>query len=71
MWVFLFDLVVLLRLLLRVCRIHYPLPLPYEGKPDPAALQRQVRALKRELSALASHGVNKSAELEIQQLQAE
>ncbi|XP_076024818.1 centrosomal protein CCDC61 isoform X2 [Genypterus blacodes] len=52
-------------------RIHYPLPLPYVGKPDPAALQKEVRALRRELGALSLHGVNKSAELEIQQLQAE
>ncbi|XP_035034003.1 centrosomal protein CCDC61 isoform X1 [Hippoglossus stenolepis] len=52
-------------------RIHYPLPLPYVGKPDPAALQKEVRALRAELSALTSHGVNKSADLEIQRLRAE
>nr|XP_046267258.1 centrosomal protein CCDC61 isoform X2 [Scatophagus argus] len=52
-------------------RIHYPLPLPYVGKPDPAALQKEVRALRAELSAVTSHGVNKSAELEIQRLRAE
>ncbi|XP_068572453.1 centrosomal protein CCDC61 isoform X3 [Cebidichthys violaceus] len=52
-------------------RIHYPLPLPYVGKPDPAALQKEVRALKAELSTVSSHGINKSAELEIQRLRAE
>ncbi|KAM6984495.1 centrosomal protein CCDC61 isoform 2-T2 [Tautogolabrus adspersus] len=52
-------------------RIHYPLPLPYAGKPDPAALQKEVRALRAELSVVASHGVNKSAELEIQRLRKE
>lgn len=52
-------------------RIHYPLPLPYVGKPDPAALQKEIRALRAELSALTSHGVNKSAELEIHRLRAE
>ncbi|XP_030294859.1 centrosomal protein CCDC61 isoform X6 [Sparus aurata] len=52
-------------------RIHYPLPLPYVGKPDPAALQKEVRALRAELNTVASHGVNKSAELEIQRLRSE
>ncbi|XP_040007364.1 centrosomal protein CCDC61 isoform X3 [Xiphias gladius] len=52
-------------------RIHYPLPLPFVGKPDPAALQKEIRALRAELRALTSQGVNKSAELEIQRLRAE
>uniref|UniRef100_A0A665TWC3 Centrosomal protein CCDC61 n=1 Tax=Echeneis naucrates TaxID=173247 RepID=A0A665TWC3_ECHNA len=52
-------------------RIHYPLPLPYVGKPDPAALQKEIRTLRAELSAVTSHGVDKSAELEIQRLRAE
>ncbi|XP_030603204.1 centrosomal protein CCDC61 isoform X2 [Archocentrus centrarchus] len=52
-------------------RIHYPLPLPYVGKPDPAVLQKEIRALRAELSALTSHGVNKSADLEIQRLRAD
>ncbi|XP_077401992.1 centrosomal protein CCDC61 isoform X2 [Vanacampus margaritifer] len=52
-------------------RIHYPLPLPYIGKPDPAALQKEIRALRSELSALTSQRVGKSAELEIQRLRAE
>lgn len=53
------------------CRIHYPLPLPYLGKPDPAALQKEIRALRAELTAVTSHGVNRSTELEIQRLRTE
>ncbi|XP_051903445.1 centrosomal protein CCDC61 isoform X2 [Hippocampus zosterae] len=56
---------------LSFCRIHYPLPLPYVGKPDPAALQKEIRSLRSELSALTSQGVGKSAELEIHRLRAE
>ncbi|XP_029304792.1 LOW QUALITY PROTEIN: centrosomal protein CCDC61 [Cottoperca gobio] len=52
-------------------RIHYPLPLPYVGKPDPAALQKEVRALRAELNTVSSHGINRSAELEIQRLRVE
>ncbi|XP_029956605.1 centrosomal protein CCDC61 isoform X2 [Salarias fasciatus] len=52
-------------------RIHYPLPLPYLGKPDPAALQKEIRALRAELSSLTSHGASKSADRELQQLRAE
>uniref|UniRef100_A0A1A8N0W9 Centrosomal protein CCDC61 n=1 Tax=Nothobranchius pienaari TaxID=704102 RepID=A0A1A8N0W9_9TELE len=52
-------------------RIHYPLPLPYVGKPDPVTLQKEIRALRAEVSALTSHGVNKSADLEIQRLRQE
>ncbi|KAM9385326.1 centrosomal protein CCDC61 isoform 2-T2 [Pholidichthys leucotaenia] len=52
-------------------RIHYPLPLPYMGKPDPAVLQKEIRALRAELSAVTSHGNTKSADLEIQRLRAE
>ncbi|CAJ1064213.1 centrosomal protein CCDC61 isoform X4 [Xyrichtys novacula] len=52
-------------------RIHYPLPLPYVGKPDPAALQKEVRALRAELNAVATRGISKSAELEIQRLRTE
>ncbi|XP_075594710.1 centrosomal protein CCDC61 isoform X2 [Balearica regulorum gibbericeps] len=38
-------------------RIHYPLPLPYAGRPDPAALRRLVRELREELALLrARHG---------------
>ncbi|KAL0994248.1 hypothetical protein UPYG_G00119810 [Umbra pygmaea] len=52
-------------------RIHYPLPLPYHGKPDPAALQKEIRALKTELNALANHAGHKQAEPEIRRLRAE
>ncbi|XP_054667430.1 centrosomal protein CCDC61 isoform X2 [Grus americana] len=38
-------------------RIHYPLPLPYAGRSDPAALRRLVRELREELAQLrARHG---------------
>ncbi|KAK4806322.1 hypothetical protein QYF61_008508 [Mycteria americana] len=38
-------------------RIHYPLPLSYAGRPDPAALRRLVRELREELAQLrARHG---------------
>ncbi|XP_012616933.1 centrosomal protein CCDC61 isoform X2 [Microcebus murinus] len=33
-------------------RIHYPLPLPYHGKPDPVVLQGIIRSLKEELGRL-------------------
>ena len=33
-------------------RIHYPLPLPYLGKPDPILLQNLVRQLNEEISHL-------------------
>ncbi|XP_077174607.1 centrosomal protein CCDC61 isoform X2 [Paroedura picta] len=33
-------------------RIHYPLPLPYVGKPDPVVLQKVIRELKEELATL-------------------
>ncbi|XP_066229907.1 centrosomal protein CCDC61 [Saccopteryx leptura] len=33
-------------------RIHYPLPLPYQGKPDPVVLQGVIRSLKEELGRL-------------------
>lgn len=52
-------------------RIHYPLPLPYQGKPDPAALQKEIRALRSELNALTSHGSHKPVEPEICRLRAE
>ncbi|KAJ7995932.1 hypothetical protein DPEC_G00231830 [Dallia pectoralis] len=52
-------------------RIHYPLPLPYHGKPDPAALQKEIRALRTELNSLAKHTGSKPAEPEIRRLRAE
>lgn len=61
----------LMQRLFGLCRIHYPLPLPYVGKPDPAALQKEVRSLRAELSALTSQGGDKSAVMEIQRLRAE
>ncbi|KAM8954343.1 centrosomal protein CCDC61 isoform 2-T2 [Pelodytes ibericus] len=33
-------------------RIHYPLPLPYVGKPDPVYLRQVIQGLKEELAAL-------------------
>lgn len=33
-------------------RIHYPLPLPYMGKPDPRALQETIRQLRLEIKSL-------------------
>ncbi|KAM4642449.1 centrosomal protein CCDC61 [Discoglossus pictus] len=33
-------------------RIHYPLPLPYVGKPDPVYLRQVIRGLKEEVTAL-------------------
>nr|XP_044990143.1 centrosomal protein CCDC61-like [Jaculus jaculus] len=38
--------------LLPLLRIHYPLPLPYQGKPDPVVLQGIIRTLKEELGRL-------------------
>nr|CAB3228630.1 coiled-coil domain-containing protein 61 [Phallusia mammillata] len=35
-------------------RIHYPLPLPYQGKPDPVHLQNLVRQLNDEITKLKS-----------------
>ncbi|KAM8986086.1 centrosomal protein CCDC61 [Ara ararauna] len=49
-------------------RIHYPLPLPYVGRSDPAALQRQLRELRHELEQLrARHGPD-PRDAEIQRL---
>ncbi|XP_022107012.1 coiled-coil domain-containing protein 61-like [Acanthaster planci] len=47
-------------------RIHYPLPLPYQGKPDPVALQETVRELRREIRRLQSqvHSDYRSNELQ-------
>ncbi|XP_059913694.1 centrosomal protein CCDC61 isoform X1 [Gadus macrocephalus] len=52
-------------------RIHYPLPVPYKGKPDPAALQREIRALRTQLSATTSQGGPDHAHPETQRLRAE
>ncbi|XP_076464315.1 centrosomal protein CCDC61-like [Babylonia areolata] len=37
-------------------RIHYPLPLPYVGKPDPRALQDTIRQLRSENRKLRQSG---------------
>ncbi|XP_070569461.1 centrosomal protein CCDC61-like [Ptychodera flava] len=37
-------------------RIHYPLPLPYVGKPDPVLLQETVRNLREEIKRLKKQG---------------
>ncbi|XP_017573568.1 coiled-coil domain-containing protein 61 isoform X1 [Pygocentrus nattereri] len=52
-------------------RIHYPLPLPYLGKPDPAALQREIRALRTELNALGKRGDHIVSDQETRRLRAE
>ncbi|CAH1792840.1 unnamed protein product [Owenia fusiformis] len=36
-------------------RIHYPLPLPYMGKPDPKSLQETIRDLRAEIKSLKQH----------------
>ncbi|XP_076836795.1 centrosomal protein CCDC61 [Brachyhypopomus gauderio] len=52
-------------------RIHYPLPLPYLGKPDPAVLQREIRALRAELNALGMRGGHTASDQETRRLRAE
>ncbi|KAM6224880.1 centrosomal protein CCDC61 [Rhynchocyon petersi] len=46
-------------------RIHYPLPLPYQGKPDPVVLQSIIRSLKEELGRLRGLGGQDTREAEI------
>lgn len=52
-------------------RIHYPLPLPYLGKPDPAELQREIRALRTELKTLGLRRDHKVSDQETRKLRAE
>ncbi|XP_076129950.1 centrosomal protein CCDC61 isoform X1 [Alosa pseudoharengus] len=52
-------------------RIHYPLPLPYMGKPDPVALQKEIRALRAELSALSHRRDARPSDYETRRLRAE
>ncbi|XP_016365742.1 centrosomal protein CCDC61 isoform X1 [Sinocyclocheilus rhinocerous] len=52
-------------------RIHYPLPLPYLGKPDPAELQQEIRALRAELKTLGLRGDHKVSDQEMRKLRAE
>ena len=35
-------------------RVHYPLPLAFDEHPEPAALQRTIRRLRRELEVFES-----------------
>ncbi|XP_044161965.1 centrosomal protein CCDC61 [Bufo gargarizans] len=52
-------------------RIHYPLPLPYVGKPDPVYLRQVIRGLKDELAALKLAPSEESRETEIRRLREE
>ncbi|XP_063058827.1 centrosomal protein CCDC61 [Engraulis encrasicolus] len=52
-------------------RIHYPLPLPYMGKPNPAALQKEIRSLRAELNALYNRGDARPSDYETRRLRAE
>ncbi|XP_078287205.1 centrosomal protein CCDC61 isoform X2 [Rhinoraja longicauda] len=52
-------------------RIHYPLPLPYAGKPDPVALQKVIRGLKEELAAMRSKQGIDFRDTELRRLRAE
>ncbi|MCJ8740939.1 hypothetical protein PDJAM_G00064990 [Pangasius djambal] len=52
-------------------RIHYPLPLPYVGKPDPATLQREIRALRAELNTMRMRGDHAVSDQETRRLRAE
>ncbi|XP_072031836.1 centrosomal protein CCDC61-like [Amphiura filiformis] len=49
-------------------RIHYPLPLPYQGKPDPVALQETVRELKAEIKKLKAQFHSNFKTVELQKL---
>ncbi|KAM9258586.1 centrosomal protein CCDC61 [Morus bassanus] len=52
-------------------RIHYPLPLPYAGRPDPAALRRLVRDLREELAQLRARREDDRRDTEIRRLRDE
>ncbi|KAG9478141.1 hypothetical protein GDO78_013252 [Eleutherodactylus coqui] len=52
-------------------RIHYPLPLPYIGKPDPVHLRQVIRGLKDELAALKLAPSQENREAEIRRLREE
>ncbi|KAM9326426.1 centrosomal protein CCDC61 [Gastrophryne carolinensis] len=52
-------------------RIHYPLPLPYVGKPDPVYLRQVIRGLKEELAALKLTPSEENRETEIRRLREE
>lgn len=52
-------------------RIHYPLPLPYAGRPDPATLRRLVRELREELTQLRARRGEDGRDAEIRRLRDE
>lgn len=52
-------------------RIHYPLPLPYMGKPDPVVLQKVIRDLKEELAILKAKPNKDFRDAEIRRLRDE
>ncbi|XP_053552408.1 centrosomal protein CCDC61 isoform X2 [Bombina bombina] len=52
-------------------RIHYPLPLPYVGKPDPVYLRQVIRGLKEEVAALRTTAGEGSRESEVRRLREE
>ncbi|XP_026571286.1 coiled-coil domain-containing protein 61 [Pseudonaja textilis] len=52
-------------------RIHYPLPLPYVGKPDPVVLQKVIRELKDELAMLKAKPGKDFRDVEIRRLREE
>ncbi|XP_041035091.1 centrosomal protein CCDC61 [Carcharodon carcharias] len=52
-------------------RIHYPLPLPYAGKPDPVALQKVIRGLKEELATVRSKQGKDYRDTELRRLRTE
>uniref|UniRef100_UPI00398F553C centrosomal protein CCDC61 n=1 Tax=Pristiophorus japonicus TaxID=55135 RepID=UPI00398F553C len=52
-------------------RIHYPLPLPYTGKPDPVALQKVIRGLKEQLATVRSKQGKDYRDTELRRLRAE
>ncbi|XP_039180960.1 centrosomal protein CCDC61 isoform X1 [Crotalus tigris] len=52
-------------------RIHYPLPLPYIGKPDPVILQKEIRELKEELAMLKAKPGKDFRDMEIRRLREE
>ena len=50
-------------------RIHYPLPLPYVGKPDPVHLQDMNRKLKEEIKNLKNQLTKEAQSYQAEQKQ--
>eukprot|EP00118_Oscarella_pearsei_P029215 m.3929 g.3929 ORF g.3929 m.3929 type:complete len:526 (+) comp9991_c0_seq1:95-1672(+) len=50
-------------------RIHYPLPLPYQGKPDPVGQQATIRKLRSELEQLRRQLARGNKHSDVGQLQ--